>query len=88
MLSTIKAFRFYWEGRTFSLGVSIGMTVITRKSSDVNSVVSIADAACYAAKEKGRNSVQAFNPGDIELDQRRQEMRVLSRISSALDENR
>lgn len=88
MLSAIKAFRFYWEGRTFSIGVSIGVTVITRKSSDVNAVVSIADAACYAAKEKGRNRVQAFNPDDIELDQRQQEMRVLSRITTALDENR
>ena len=88
MLSAIKAFRFYWEGRTFSIGVSIGVTVITRKSSDVNAVVSIADAACYAAKEKGRNRVQAFNPDDLELDQRQQEMRVLSRITTALDENR
>jgi len=88
ILSAIKAFRFYWEGRAFSIGVSIGVTVITRKSSDVNAVVSIADAACYAAKEKGRNRVQAFNPDDIELDQRQQEMRVLSRITTALDENR
>lgn len=88
ILSAIKAFRFYWEGRTFSIGVSIGVTVITRKSSDVNAVVSIADSACYAAKEKGRNRVQVFNPDDIELDQRQQEMRILSRITTALDENR
>lgn len=88
MLSAIKAFRFYWEGSTYTIGVSIGVTVITRKSSDVNAVVSIADAACYAAKEKGRNRVQVFNPDDIELGQRQEEMRVLSRITTALDENR
>lgn len=88
MLSAIKGFRFYWEGKTFSIGVSIGVTLITRASSDVNAIVSIADAACYAAKEKGRNRVQVFNPDDIELDQRRQEMQVLSRITSALDDNR
>ncbi|MHB1247103.1 MAG: EAL domain-containing protein [Sulfuriferula sp.] len=88
ILSAIKAFRFNWEGRSFSIGVSIGVTVITRKSSDVNAVVSIADSACYAAKEKGRNRVQVFNPDDIELDQRQQEMRILSRITTALDENR
>lgn len=88
MLAAIKAFRFYWEGRTFSIGVSIGVTVMTRKSIDLKSVVSIADAACYAAKEKGRNRVQVFDPDDIELGQRQQEMRVLSRITSALDENR
>ena len=88
MLAAIKAFRFYWEGRTFSIGVSIGVTVITRKSIDLKTVMSIADSACYAAKEKGRNRVQVYNPDDIELDQRQQEMRVLSRITSALDENR
>jgi diguanylate cyclase (GGDEF)-like protein/PAS domain S-box-containing protein len=88
MLSAIKAFRFNWEGRTFGIGVSIGVTVITRKSIDLKTVMSIADAACYAAKEKGRNRIQVYNPDDIELDQRQQEMRVLSRITSALDENR
>lgn len=88
MLSTIKAFRFNWEGKIFSIGVSIGVTVITRTSIDLKSVVSIADSACYAAKEKGRNRVQVYNPNDIELEQRQQEMRILSRITSALDENR
>ncbi|MBI1285219.1 MAG: EAL domain-containing protein [Thiobacillus sp.] len=88
MLSAIKAFRFHWEGRTFGIGVSIGVTVITRKSIDLKTVISIADAACYAAKEKGRNRIQVYNPDDVELDQRQQEMRVLSRITSALDENR
>ena len=88
MLAAIKSFRFYWEGRTFSIGVSIGVTVITRKSIDLKTVMSIADSACYAAKEKGRNRIQVYNPDDIELDQRQQEMRVLSRITSALDENR
>ncbi|MGA9991816.1 MAG: EAL domain-containing protein [Thiobacillaceae bacterium] len=88
MLSAIKTFRFYWEGKAYTIGVSIGVTLITRKSGDVNAVVSIADSACYAAKEKGRNRIQVFNPDDIELDQRQQEMRVLSRITTALDENR
>lgn len=88
MLAAIKAFRFDWQGRTFGIGVSIGVTTMTRKSTDLNAVVSIADSACYAAKEKGRNRVQVYNPDDIELDNRQEEMRALSRITSALDENR
>ncbi len=88
ILSAIKAFRFKWDGKVFSIGVSIGVTIISRKSIDLKSVVSIADSACYAAKEKGRNRVQVYNHDDSELEQRQQEMRILSRITSALDENR
>lgn len=88
MLAAIKAFRFDWQGRAFGIGVSIGVTMMTRKSIDLNSVVSIADSACYAAKEKGRNRVQVYNPNDIELDNRQEEMRAVSRITSALDANR
>lgn len=88
MLAAIKALRFDWQGRAFGIGVSIGVTTMTRKSIDLNSVVSIADSACYAAKEKGRNRVQVYNPNDIELDNRQEEMRAVSRITSALDENR
>lgn len=88
MLAAIKAFRFTWEGRTFGIGVSIGVTTMTRRSSDLASVCSIADSACYAAKEKGRNRVQVYNPDDIELDNRQQEMQALSRITAALDDNR
>ncbi len=88
MLSAIKAFRFHWENSAYTIGVSIGVTLMTRKSGDVNTVMSIADAACYAAKEKGRNRIQVFNPDDIELDQRQKEMRLVSRITTALDENR
>ncbi len=88
MLAAIKAFRFDWQGRTFGIGVSIGVTAMTRKSTDLNSVVSLADAACYAAKENGRNRVQVHNPDDIERDNRQEEMRAVSRITSALDESR
>lgn len=88
MLAAIKAFRFDWQGRTFGIGVSIGVTTMSRKSTDLNSVISIADSACYAAKEKGRNRVQVYNPEDVELDNRQEEMRAVSRITSALDENR
>lgn len=54
----VREFRFPWEGRTFSVGVSIGLVPITAASGDVNHMLSIADACCYEAKSKGRNRVQ------------------------------
>lgn len=88
ILFTIRSFRFDWDGQTFTIGISIGITAITQLSEDIAKVLSNTDSACYAAKEKGRNRVQVFQMDDIELGNRREEMNQVTRISSAIDENR
>ncbi|MFH1493782.1 MAG: EAL domain-containing protein [Pseudomonadota bacterium] len=84
----VKDFRFSWEGHPFDLGVSIGLVIINSDSVSIEEVMSEADAACYAAKEKGRNRVQIFRPGNLELARRHGEMQWVSRIGQALEENR
>lgn len=54
----IEQFRFPWNGNTFSISVSIGIVTIDHTSENLNSILSMADAACYAAKSRGRNCVQ------------------------------
>jgi EAL domain-containing protein (putative c-di-GMP-specific phosphodiesterase class I) len=51
-------------------------------------VLSAADAACYLAKEKGRNRVWIHQEHDHEAAQRQGEMEWVSRIMHAFDENR
>jgi EAL domain-containing protein (putative c-di-GMP-specific phosphodiesterase class I) len=48
----------------------------------------MADVACYAAKEKGRNRIQIYLAEDEALARRSGEMGWIARIQKALDENR
>ncbi len=84
----IKDFRFSWQGRTFDLGASIGLVPINIDSVSPEEALSEADAACYVAKEKGRNRVQIFQPGNLELAKRHGEMQWVSRIKEALEQKR
>lgn len=84
----IEDFRFIWQDKPFSIGVSIGLVPITVESEGMAQLLAAADAACYAAKEKGRNRVQVYEASDAELSMRKGEMRWLPRINRALEENR
>lgn len=85
---TIEDFRFVWEKQVFNIGVSIGVVPIQGAGQTVSSILSAADAACYAAKDRGRNRIHIYHEGDVELARRHGEMRWVTRIQAALDENR
>jgi diguanylate cyclase (GGDEF)-like protein/PAS domain S-box-containing protein len=84
----IRDVRFQREGRGLEVSASFGVVGIDRTSESHAAVMSAADAACYTAKDKGRNRVQAYVPDDTELAQRQGEMRWVQRITQALEENR
>ncbi|HET7200246.1 MAG TPA: EAL domain-containing protein, partial [Burkholderiales bacterium] len=84
----IADFRFASEGRSFSIGASIGVVHIADGMLTLTDVLGVADAACYMAKEKGRNRVQFYRPHDSEVFLRRGEMEWVSRLQRALQEGR
>lgn len=84
---SVAEFRFAWRDKTFAIGVSIGVVAIAGKREDNADIMGVADAACYTAKDRGRNQVQA-SPNSLELNQRRGEMLWVARINSALEEHR
>ncbi|MCB2426723.1 ammonium transporter [Methylophaga pinxianii] len=84
---TVTAFRFSWEGQVFSVGVSIGLVSITEASGSLDEVLSHADAACYAAKDLGRNRVHLFQPDDIQAQERQGQIQWASRLQEALDKD-
>ena len=81
-------FRFTWQGKGFSVGISIGMGEICPATESVETVMSQADLACYAAKDAGRNRIHVFSATDAEITRRRSEMEWISRISRAHEEGR
>ena len=85
---TVNEFRFVWEDKTFSVGVSIGLTIINSLTDKIGTVLSEADAACYIAKDSGRNRIHVFEQDDTDITHRIGEMQWVSVINNALDENK
>ena len=88
LLQTVRDFRFSWQKKTFALGVSIGMVIISDDGKTMAEILSAADMACYAAKDKGRNRIQIYRDDDSVVQQRHGEMQWLNLTSQALRENR
>ena len=80
----VRGFQFTWESRTFEIGVSIGVVAIDADSSNIGTVLSAADVACYIAKDAGRNRIHAHEVGDQEHARRHGEMQWATRIATAI----
>lgn len=57
LCAVVRELRFTWEGHEFRIGASIGVAPIDSSVRDVATLMSAADAACYAAKAAGRGRV-------------------------------
>jgi diguanylate cyclase (GGDEF)-like protein/PAS domain S-box-containing protein len=88
VLELLEDFRFVWQDKTFRVGVSIGLVGIHAGCGSASGVLSVADGACYMAKDKGRNRVWVHQDDDREAAHRQGEMEWVSRIMCAFDENR
>lgn len=84
----VRNFRFLWGENSFVVGASIGVVSISAATPDVEELLSMADAACYAAKDQGRNRIYVYQENDAELSRRHSEMQLTGRISRALEEDR
>ncbi|WP_081601607.1 putative bifunctional diguanylate cyclase/phosphodiesterase [Thiobacillus denitrificans] len=85
--TAMAGYRFAWDGRSFEVTASVGLCAVGDDTVSAEDALSAADAACYVAKDQGRNRVQLYLGGTA-CTGRRQEMQWVARLQKALDENR
>lgn len=84
----IERHDFTWLGKHYKLSTSIGIVPINADCESAGSALSMADTACYAAKESGRNRIHTYQADNVPVVARHGEMRWAARINQALDEDR
>lgn len=87
LLNVVQEFRFIWDNRIFTLGVSIGLAPWSEQAQSPEQLLSMADAACYMAKEQGRNQVHTYSPEDKDMQRYESELTWVTHINEALEEN-
>jgi diguanylate cyclase (GGDEF)-like protein/PAS domain S-box-containing protein len=61
IVRAVAALDFQWAGRTYHIGASVGLTSIEQHPASPLGFMGEADAACYAAKGRGRGIAVAFS---------------------------
>ncbi|QIB34998.1 putative bifunctional diguanylate cyclase/phosphodiesterase [Ancylobacter pratisalsi] len=79
---------FMAGGRSFSIGLSIGLARNTAALATESSLLAAADTACYVAKEAGRDRVQLYDLGDPKVNNTQQQLSWAERIQLGLELDR
>ncbi len=79
---------FPWQGRNFNTTCSIGLVEVSAETPDVGWLLRAADAACYLAKDEGRNRVRSYHESDAAITRRQNEMEWVGEVAKAISESR
>lgn len=85
---SLQEFRFIWDDKTFTIGVSIGLVAIDPDTPNLTNALNAADAACYVAKNTGRNRVHIYQSDDREVARQHSQIHWVAKLTKALEKNR
>ena len=88
LLDVVRAFRFEWGGQEYRFTASIGFVAFRDDERDAPMLLQQADAACYAAKDAGRNRIQVFEAADQGMARRRGVMEWVQKVDRVLKDDR
>jgi diguanylate cyclase (GGDEF)-like protein/PAS domain S-box-containing protein len=83
----IQAFKFVWQGNTFSFSVSAGISILSAQSISPSRMLIAAKSACEVAKSQGRSRIHVYQPDDREIAVSQEGMKWIPRLHKALEEN-
>jgi len=84
----IEGYIYVWEQRSYTISASVGVVLLDRPGLTLSDVLAHADAACYIAKDRGRNRVHFYAEEDDETLRRRGEMEWANRLRWVIEEKR
>jgi len=84
----LASYHFEWDGTVHRISASVGLVRIDHQCESVTAALSMADTACYAAKDAGRNRSHVYCMEDTKVVTRHGQMRWATRINDALRDNR
>lgn len=88
IIESTRKFSFVDKGRSYQIGVSIGAVEAKPGTDSVADLLSLADNACFVAKNRGRNRVQVHRKNDNEAFLLRQQARRIFDLPAALENDR
>ncbi len=81
-------FRFSWGGQLFEVGLNVGLAPINAASDSVPQIFRAAGAACYLARQGGRNRIHTYAADDAAVAERHGRLHWVQRIRRALADDR
>ena len=88
LVNLISDSHFEWEDKSYSIGVSIGLTPFIGNGYDVHQLLQQADSASISAKHSGYNCIQIFKEDDENLKRQNKVHEWAGQIDKILSENR
>ncbi len=86
--AAIEGSPFAWSEAHYQISASVGVVTLDANCDTVMNALGMADTACYAAKQSGRNRLHVYQAGDARVETRHGEMRWAARIGDALRSDR
>ncbi|MCC5880301.1 MAG: EAL domain-containing protein [Idiomarina sp.] len=85
LIEHIEHIVFFWQGKRYWISVSIGVAAFGHTTNvSFSEAMSMADSACFLAKDKGRNRIQVSVLDDGDTRQQLNDMDWATRLKSAM----